>query len=140
MMNVCVAIAEEDAIGRFDEVYDRSLSDPEGFWTEAAEAIHWEKKWDKLLDKSNPPFYRWFLGAECNTCYNAVDRHVEEGRADQAAVIYDSPITGRKKTFTYRQLRLYRPATAKTAVATNAKLRAKEALLENGGNGRTCAT
>ena len=58
MMNVCVAIAKEDAMGRFDEIYDRSLLDPEGFWTEAAEAIHWEKKWDKLLDKSNPPFYR----------------------------------------------------------------------------------
>ena len=92
-------------MGRFDEVYDRSLSDPEKFWTEAAGAIHWEKKWDKILDDSNPPFYRWFRGAECNTCYNAVDRHVEEGRADQAALIYDSPITGSKKTFTYRQLR-----------------------------------
>ena len=98
MMNVCVAIAREDAMGRFDEVYDRSLSDPEGFWTEAAEAIHWEKKWDKLLDKSNPPFYRWFLGAECNTCYNAVTT-CREGRADQAALIYDGYITGRKNVY-----------------------------------------
>ena len=91
-------------MSKFDEVYNRSLADPEGFWSEAAEAIHWEKKWDTLIDDSNPPFYRWFAGAECNTCYNAVDRHVEEGRADQLAVIYDSPITGSKKTFTYREL------------------------------------
>ena len=91
-------------MSKFDEVYNHSLADPEGFWSEAAEAIHWEKKWDTLIDDSNPPFYRWFAGAECNTCYNAVDRHVEEGRADQLAVIYDSPITGSKKTFTYREL------------------------------------
>ena len=91
-------------MSKFDEVYNRSLADPEGFWSEAAEAIHWEKKWDTLIDDSDPPFYRWFAGAECNTCYNAVDRHVEEGRADQLAVIYDSPITGGKKTFTYREL------------------------------------
>ncbi|MED6309612.1 MAG: propionyl-CoA synthetase [Pseudomonadota bacterium] len=91
-------------MSKFDEVYNRSLADPEGFWSEAAEAIHWEKKWDTLIDDSNSPFYRWFAGAECNTCYNAVDRHVEEGRADQLAVIYDSPITGSKKMFTYREL------------------------------------
>ena len=92
-------------MGGFDEVYNRSLSDPEGFWTEAAEAIHWRKKWDQLLDASNPPFYRWFIGAECNTCFNAVDRHVEEGRADQLALIYDSPITGNKRNYTFRELR-----------------------------------
>ncbi|MBJ80227.1 MAG: propionyl-CoA synthetase, partial [Myxococcales bacterium] len=93
-------------MGKYDEVYDHSLADPEGFWSEAAEAIHWEKKWDRLIDDSNPPFYRWFVGAECNTCYNAVDRHVKEGRADQPAVIYDSPITGNKKVFTYRELKV----------------------------------
>ena len=92
-MNVCVAIAKEDTMGRFDEVSDRSLSDTEGFWTEAAEAIHW----DKLLDKSNPPLYRWFSVAEHKTCYNAVERQPEEGRDDQAALIYNSPITGSKK-------------------------------------------
>ncbi|PPR60722.1 MAG: Acetyl-coenzyme A synthetase, partial [Alphaproteobacteria bacterium MarineAlpha4_Bin2] len=87
---------------QFNEVYNYSLSDPTGFWTEAADAIHWEKKWDKLLDDSNPPFYRWFPGAECNTCYNSVDRHVQEGRGGQAALIYDSPITGKKATLTFR--------------------------------------
>ena len=93
-------------MGKYDEVYSYSLADPEGFWSAAAEAIHWEKKWDKIIDDSNPPFYRWFVGAKCNTCYNAVDRHVKEGRADQQAVIYDSPITGKKKTFTYRELQM----------------------------------
>ena len=60
-------------MGKYDEAYNYSLADPEGFWSEAAEAIHWEKKWDKIIDDSNPPFYRWFVGAKCNTCYNAVD-------------------------------------------------------------------
>ena len=55
--------------------------------------MHWYKTWDKVLDDSNKPFYRWFTGAEVNTCYNALDRHVENGRADQAALIYDSPVT-----------------------------------------------
>jgi propionyl-CoA synthetase len=90
--------------GRFDEVYQRSMEDPDGFWAEAAEDIAWYKKWDKVLDDSNPPFYKWFPGAECNTCYNAVDRHVEDGRGDQAAIIYDSPITGAGRTITYAEL------------------------------------
>ena len=89
----------------YDETYARSLNDPEGFWGEAAEAIHWYKRWDKVLDDSNPPFYRWFTGATTNACYNALDRHVEGGRADQAALIYDSPVTDTVKTFSYRDLR-----------------------------------
>ena len=89
----------------FDDVYHHSLEDPEIFWAEAAEAIHWEKRWDTVLDDTNPPFYRWFVGAECNTCYNAVDRHVEAGRGEQRALIYDSPITGRQRTYSYRELR-----------------------------------
>jgi len=89
---------------RFDDVYRRSLEDSEAFWAEAAEVIHWDKKWDRVLDFDNPPFFRWFVGAECNTCYNAVDRHVEDGRGDQAAIIYDSPITGSQKTYTYQEL------------------------------------
>ena len=59
---------------RFDDVYRRSLEDSEAFWAEAAEVIHWDKKWDRVLDFDNPPFFRWFVGAECNTCYNAVER------------------------------------------------------------------
>ena len=91
--------------GRFAEVHARSLSDPESFWAEAAEAIHWTKRWDRVLDDSNPPSYRWFTGGELNTCYNALDLHVETGRGDQPALIYDSPVTGSKRTYTYSELR-----------------------------------
>ncbi|GAB6061377.1 propionyl-CoA synthetase [Deferrisoma palaeochoriense] len=91
-------------MGRYDEIYRRSLEDPEGFWGEAAEQIAWTKRWDKVLDDSNPPFYRWFVGGELNTCYNAVDRHVEAGRGDQVALIYDSPVTNQVQKFTYRDL------------------------------------
>jgi len=95
-------------------VHARSLADPAGFWAEQAAAIDWTRRWDKVLDDSHPPFYRWFAGAELNTCYNALDRHVERGRADQAALIYDSPLTGSKAAFTYRELR---DAVAKLAGA-----------------------
>jgi propionyl-CoA synthetase len=89
----------------YQEAYERSMKDPEGFWGDAAKAIVWTKPWDKVLDSSNKPFYRWFVGAECNTCYNAVDRHVEEGRGEQAAIIYDSPVTDTVRTITYFQLK-----------------------------------
>ncbi|MCB2101945.1 MAG: AMP-binding protein, partial [Rhodobacterales bacterium] len=90
----------------YTEAYQQSLNDPEGFWGGVAEDIHWYKKWDKVLDDSNPPFYRWFRGGEVNTCYNALDRHVDAGRGDQPALIYDSPVTGNTvRTYTYAQLR-----------------------------------
>jgi propionyl-CoA synthetase len=92
-------------MGRFDEMYRRSLDDPEGFWAEAAAAIDWVEPWEKVLDDSRAPFYRWFAGGRLNTCHNALDRHVERGRADQLALIYDSPVTDTIATFTYRQLR-----------------------------------
>ncbi len=95
---------KEERMGRYEEIYRRSLEDPNGFWGEAAEQISWYKKWDKVLDDSNPPFYRWFVGGELNTCYNAVDRHVEGGRADQVAIIYDSPVTDQIQKITYREL------------------------------------
>ncbi|HPB76192.1 MAG TPA: AMP-binding protein, partial [Chromatiaceae bacterium] len=88
----------------YDEVYQRSLSDPEGFWAEAAQAIHWDKPWDKVLDDSRPPFYRWFAGGMMNTCYNAVDRHVETGRGDQIAIIHDSPVTQSQRKISYGEL------------------------------------
>lgn len=91
-------------MGRYNEIFRRSLDDPERFWGEAAAAITWYKKWDKVLDASKPPFYRWFPGAELNTCYNALDRHVENGRANQVALIYDSPVTKTIQKFTYREL------------------------------------
>jgi propionyl-CoA synthetase len=88
----------------YDSVYTRWLNNPENFWAEAAEAVHWDKKWDRVLDDSRPPFYRWFPGGLLNSCYNALDRHIESGRADQPALIYDSPVTGTVRTFTYREL------------------------------------
>ena len=88
----------------FDEIYRRSIEDPEGFWGEAAEQVHWYRKWDKVLDDSDVPFYRWFTGGKTNVCYNAVDRHVESGHGDQLAVIHDSPITGSQQKITYAQL------------------------------------
>ena len=90
---------------RYDEVHARSIADPDGFWAEAAEALHWERRWDRVLDDSDKPFYRWFTGGKLNTCYNALDLHVENGRAEQAALIYDSPVTATRRTYSYRALR-----------------------------------
>ena len=91
--------------GRYQTLYRRSLHDRETFWASAAEAIQWDKPWERVLDDSNPPDYRWFVGGELNTCRNALDVHVESGRGEQAALIYDSAVTGRKKTFTFKTLR-----------------------------------
>ena len=89
----------------YDEAYKKSIEDPNGFWGEAAEDVHWYKKWDKVLDDSNIPFYRWFTGGEINTCYNAIDVHIENGRGDQDAIIYDSPVTNTIKKYTYNELK-----------------------------------
>ena len=83
--------------GNYESVYQSALQDPEGYWARAAEDIHWYKKWDRVLDDTDAPYYRWYTGGEVNTCYNAVDLHVEHGRGDQAAIIYDSPITKTQK-------------------------------------------
>ncbi|MDP6705810.1 MAG: propionyl-CoA synthetase [Alphaproteobacteria bacterium] len=90
---------------RYDEVYGAWVRDPEAFWAEAAEDVVWTKRWDKVLDDSTAPFYRWFAGAETNTCYNAVDRHVEAGRGAQKALVYDSPVTDTKTALTYDELK-----------------------------------
>ena len=92
-------------MGRFDELHRRSIEDPEGFWGEAAQAIDWVEPWTKVLDDSDKPYYRWFSGGRLNTCYNCLDRHVDGGRAEQAALIYDSPITDTIRSYTYRELR-----------------------------------
>ncbi|MBT3369272.1 MAG: propionyl-CoA synthetase [Rhodospirillaceae bacterium] len=89
----------------YDETYAAWQNDPTAFWAEAAQDIHWIKTWDKVLDDSKPPFYRWFPGAQTNTCYNAVDRHVEAGRGTQAAIIYDSPITDSGRIISYNELK-----------------------------------
>ena len=92
-------------MSRFDEVQGRSLSDPEGFWGEAAEGLHWDQRWDRVLDDSQAPLYRWFSGGRLNTCYNALDRHADGGRGDQAALIYDSPVTETIRSYSYSELR-----------------------------------
>jgi propionyl-CoA synthetase len=100
----------------YDDVYTRSIRDPIGFWAEAADQIHWHKKWGKVLDDTNKPFYRWFTGGEVNTCYNAVDRHVANGRGNQTALIYDSPVTNTIQSFTFSELQS-RIATCAGALA-----------------------
>ena len=95
----------EDKTMSYEEIYARSMEDPEGFWGEAAKEIDWTKTWDRVLDDSNKPFYRWFAGGELNTCYNALDRHADGGRGDQPALIHDSPVTDSKTTYTYSELR-----------------------------------
>jgi len=89
---------------RYDATYESWKRDPEAFWAEAAQAIDWVRPWEKVFDPDMGVYGRWFPGALCNTCYNAVDRHVENGRGDQPAIIYDSPITGRKRKLTYGEL------------------------------------
>jgi len=87
-----------------DLAYARWRRAPEPFWAEAAEAVSWYRRWNQVLDGSRAPFYRWFSGGVVNTCYNALDRHVAAGRADQPALIYDSPVTHTIACFTYREL------------------------------------
>ena len=89
----------------YDKAYEQSLQDPEGFWGPIAEDCFWYKKWDKVLDDSNKPFYQWFTGATTNTCYNAVDLHVENGIGEQTAIIYDSPVTDTIIKYTYNDLK-----------------------------------
>jgi len=92
-------------MSRYDAVYPRSIQDPEGFWAEAANDVHWFRRWDRVLDRSRAPFDRWFVGGKTNSCYNALDLHVERGRGEQLALIYDSPLAGVVRSFTYRELR-----------------------------------
>lgn len=88
----------------YRETYLRSIQDPDSFWSEAAADIHWTRNYDRVLDDTNPPFYRWFTGGELNTCYNALDVHVEQGRGDVTALIYDSPVTDTIQHISYREL------------------------------------
>ncbi len=89
----------------YAEIYKRSLENPEEFWGEAAKALHWYKPWDKVLDSEAKPTPRWFPGGQFNTCYNALDRHVEAGHGERLALIYDSPVTDQKRSYTYREMR-----------------------------------
>lgn len=90
---------------RYAEIHQRALKQPEAFWAEQAAALHWDQPWEQVLDRTSAPMYRWFAGGRINTCYNALDRQVENGRAEQAALIYDSPVTGTITHYSYRELR-----------------------------------
>lgn len=90
--------------GRYSRVYGRWQADPEGFWAEAAQAIDWISPPERIFDATQGAYGRWFPDATCNTCFNALDRHVRDGRGDQAALIHDSPVTGTKTIFTYAQM------------------------------------
>jgi Acyl-coenzyme A synthetases/AMP-(fatty) acid ligases len=85
-------------------MFRRSIEDPEGFWGEAADAVQWDKRWDRVLDTSQAPMYRWFRGGRLNTCYNCLDYHFETGRGEQTALIYDSPVTHTVARYSYREL------------------------------------
>ena len=91
-------------MGAYRDLFQASLADPSVFWSEAARAVTWTRGPGRILDDDNPPFYRWFPDAEMNTCANALDRHIPT-RGDQAALIYDSPVTDSTRTYTYRELR-----------------------------------
>ncbi len=91
-------------MGAYAEQFHASISDPEGFWGQAASLVSWFRKPEQVLDSSRAPFHRWYPDATLNTCYNALDRHVIDGRGKQAALIYDSPVTGQQRTLTYEQL------------------------------------
>ena len=89
----------------FKHIYDQSINKPEEFWQNVSEDIFWFKKPTQILNKDKPPFYKWFCDGVTNTCYNALDIHIDQGRGERIALIYDSPITGNKKKFTYKDLR-----------------------------------
>ena len=89
----------------YREIYNQSINNPEKFWQEVSEDIFWYKKPTKILNKSNPPFYKWYEDGITNTCYNALDLHIDQGKGDKIALIYDSPITGKKANFTFKELK-----------------------------------
>ena len=96
---------EVSSVDAYEAAFSRASNDPEAFWAEAAEAVDWQRRWTEVLDRSRAPFYRWFPGALLNTCQCAVDRHANGSRANQLALIYDSPVTNTVLSLTYRELR-----------------------------------
>ena len=92
-------------MGSYKEIYQHASEKPQEFWAQAAEDLIWQKKWQKVLDDKNSPFNTWFAGGKINTCYNALDRHVEAGSSDRVALIYDSPLAATKEKITYLELR-----------------------------------
>ncbi len=104
----------------YDEIYRKSIENPEEFWANEADKVHWDKKWDKVLDVVDG-HYRWFVGGKMNTCYNALDIHIDKGRGDENVLIYDSPVTNTKKMYTYNELREEVAKTAGMLAASGVK-------------------
>ena len=106
---------------KYKEIYDKSIKNRESFWKEVSEDIFWYKKPSKILNSDNPPFYKWFEDGVTNTCYNALDLHVSNGKGEKVAIIYDSPITGVKRNISYNELKekvsLFAGALKKQGVA-----------------------
>jgi propionyl-CoA synthetase len=92
-------------MSKYHDLHRASIETPDEFWAQAAEGIDWVKRWDRVVDNPEPLIYRWFTGGQLNTCYNAVDRHVERGRGDQTAIIYDSAVTDTQRKISYAELR-----------------------------------
>ena len=90
---------------KYKSIYEQSIKNPELFWESVSKDIFWFKNPTKILNKSNPPFYKWFEDGKTNTCYNALDFHIDQGKGDKTALIYDSPITGNKAKFSYKELK-----------------------------------
>ena len=88
----------------YEDLYTQALRDGPAFWAQAAESIVWDRPFTRVLDESHAPLYRWFSGGELNTCYNAIDRHVQDGRGAQTAVIWESPMTGSQRILTFGML------------------------------------
>ena len=89
---------------KYTSAFKDSIQNKEEFWAKAAEDVRWIKKYDQVLDSSKPAFYKWFKGGKINTCFNALDRHVEEGNGERVALIYDSAMSNIKKKYTYQEL------------------------------------
>jgi propionyl-CoA synthetase len=89
----------------YAKIYKQSLENPQHFWGDVAQDLHWYKPWDKVLDKEAQPSPRWYVGGQLNTCFNALDRHIAAGHGERQALIYDSPVTDQKQTYSYRELR-----------------------------------
>ena len=90
---------------KYKDIYKKSINSKEEFWKNISDNIFWYKKPTKILNSDNPPFYKWFEDGITNTCYNALDLHIDNGRGNKIAIIYDSPITGVQKKITYNELR-----------------------------------
>ena len=121
----------------YAEAYAAWRADPEAWWAGVAEGITWDRRWDRVFDPSSGPYGRWFPGAMLNTCFNCVDRHVLAGRGEQAALIWDSPMTGRIETFTYRQMqtRTAKLAGALAALGVDARRPGGDLPADGAGSG-----